>query len=75
MHQWLGRAVTRVLVPEDGHAERVLELLQAAGSAGGNLVTAAQLAASALAYKAEVHMADRDFQRFPGLVCRFPLSE
>lgn len=73
LRRWLDRAVTRMLVPEDGHAERVLELLQAAGSAGGNLVTDAQIAALALAYKAEVHTADRDFERFPGLVCRFPL--
>lgn len=70
---WLQRSVTRLLLPDDQHVERVVELLEAAGSAGGNLVTDAAIAALALSYKAEVHTADRDFLRFPGLACRFPL--
>lgn len=72
---WLRRGVTRLLLPDDGHLGRAIELLEGAGSAGGNLVTDAEIAALALAYKGEVHTADRDFQRFAGLACRFPLSE
>lgn len=72
---WLARRVARVLTPGSDHVERVLTLLHAAGSAGGNLVTDAQIAAIAMAYRATVHTADHDFQRFPGLNCRFPLSE
>jgi predicted nucleic acid-binding protein len=52
-----------------------VELLQESGSAGGNLVTDAQIAALALAHNAQVHTADRDFLRFPTLDCRFPLSD
>lgn len=75
IRSWLRRSVTRLLLPEDEHVERTVELLGAAGSAGGNLVTDAQIAALALAYRAEVHTADRDFLRFPGLACRFPLQD
>jgi predicted nucleic acid-binding protein len=38
------------------------------------LVTDAQIAAIAMARRAVVHTADRDFQRFPGLTCRYPLD-
>ncbi len=74
IHSWLARSVSRLLLPEADHAENVLRLLQTAGSAGGNLVTDAQIAALAIAYKAEVHTADGDFRRFPGLECQFPLE-
>lgn len=75
VRSWLARGVTRVLLPEADHAERVVALLQAAGSAGGNLVTDAQIAALALAYKAELHTADSDFRRFPDLSCSYPLKD
>ncbi len=39
----------------------------------GNLVTEAQIADLAQAHRAVVHTADRDFMRFPGLSCRYPL--
>ena len=70
---WCTRRITRNLVPGEGHHSAVLDLLRAAGSTGGNLVTDAQIAAIALAYRGEVHTADQDFRRFPGLKCRFPL--
>jgi uncharacterized protein len=73
IRSWLQRSVTRLLLPDDEHFERAVELLEAAGT-GGNLVTDAQIAALALAYRAEVHTADRDFLRFPGLACRFPID-
>ena len=75
VRSWLGRRVTRVLHPDSAHVERVLELLKEAASAGGNLVTDAQVAALALAHKGTVHTADHDFERFMGLECRFPLEE
>jgi hypothetical protein len=71
---WLARRVVRVLQPDPGHALEVLTLLEQAGSAGGNLVTDAQIAALALAHKARVHTADRDFLRFTNLQCVFPLD-
>jgi hypothetical protein len=74
IQSWLKREVVLVLLPEEDHVSRAIALLQAAGSAGGNLVTDAQIAALAISYKAEVHTADRDFLRFPGLTCRFPLE-
>ena len=67
------RQVTRVLYPGPRHVHDAPELLAAAGSHGGNLVTGARIAGPAIAHRAEVHAADRDFQRFPGLDCRFPL--
>lgn len=71
---WTSRRVVRMLLPDVDHAERVCTLLESARSAGGNLVTDAQIAALALQHDAEVHTADRDFMRFAGLRCRFPLS-
>ena len=71
---WLSRQVTRVLQPDAAHVQQVLDLLQQASSAGGNLVTDAQVAALAIAHRATVHTADHDFARFPGLDCRFPLD-
>jgi predicted nucleic acid-binding protein len=71
---WLDRQVTRVLVPATDHVPQVLNLLVAAGSAGANLVTDAQVAAMAIAYGATVHTADRDFMRFPGLRSSYPLA-
>lgn len=73
MQSWSARRVTCTLLPDEAHHTRVLDLLRAAGSAGANLVTDAQITALAIAYRAEVHTADQDFRRFPGLECRFPL--
>ena len=72
--QWMDLSVTRVLTPSRSHTSDVLDLLQAAGSAGGNLTTDAQIAATAIAHNATVHTADRDFMRFPVLKCHFPLA-
>jgi toxin-antitoxin system PIN domain toxin len=71
---WLARRITQVLQPDADHVDRVLSLLAAAHSAGGNLVTDAQIAAHAMAYRAVVHTADRDFLRFPELTCYYPLG-
>lgn len=71
---WLERSVARVLRPPLDHVAQTLELLREAGAAGPNLVTDAQVAAIAMAHKATVHTADRDFMRFRGLECMFPLE-
>lgn len=71
---WLERRITHVLYPDANHVERVLSLLTASASAGGNLVTDAQIASLAMAHRAVVHTADRDFLRFPQLICRYPLD-
>lgn len=75
IRSWVKRGVSRMLLPESDHVEQTVKLLHAAASAGGNLVTDAQIAALAIAYNAEVHTTDRDFLRFPALVCRFPLTD
>lgn len=75
VQSWLARRAVRLLLPDVDHVARVIELLGSAGSAGGNLVTDAQIAALALQHGAEVHTADRDFMRFRSLRCRFPLDD
>ncbi len=74
VQSWYDRQITRTLYPSARHTHHVLELLTASGSAGGNMVTDAQIAALAIEHQAEVHTADHDFRRFPGLDCRFPLE-
>lgn len=71
---WLSRQVIRILQPDAVHIQQVLRLLEAASSAGGNLVTDAQVAALAIAHGGTVHTADHDFARFPALDCHFPLN-
>ena len=41
---------------------------------GGNIVTDAQTATAAIRLKSTVHSADSDFERFPGLKWKNPLS-
>lgn len=74
LRSWLARHVSRVLDPPADHIEQVIGLLEAAGGTAGNLVTDAQIAALAQTYRAVIHTTDRDFLRFPGLDCHFPLD-
>lgn len=74
MRAWLARRVSQVLDPPPDHTQQVLGLLEAAGGTAGNLVTDAQIAALAQSVRAVVHTADRDFLRFPGVRCHFPLQ-
>lgn len=71
---WLARQVIRVLQPDADHVSQALSLLREAASAGGNLVTDAQVAALAMSHRGTVHTADHDFGRFAGLDCHFPLE-
>jgi hypothetical protein len=73
--RWINRRVTRVLAPDANHVQQVIQLLSEARSAGGNLVTDAQVAAIAIAHDATVHTADRDFMRFRRLSTRYPLDK
>lgn len=74
IRSWRGRRVSQILEPPLGHIDDVVALLEAAGGTAGNLVTDAQIAAFAQAYRAVVHTADRDFLRFPDIRCYFPLN-
>jgi toxin-antitoxin system PIN domain toxin len=66
VRSWLSRKQVRLhdMLPED--VETALTLLESAGTAG-NLTTDAQIAAVARRLDAEVHTADLDFGRFPGV--------
>ena len=66
IRSWLAQPNVQLILPGDGHTERVLDLLQQTGTAG-NLVTDAQLAALAIEQHAILHTADADFLRFPGV--------
>ncbi len=72
---WLDRKVTRILGESPTHFQQVALLLEDAASAGGNLVTDAQIAAIAIAHHGTVHTADRDFMRFKSLASYYPLDE
>ena len=75
LHAWFDRRIVRLLHEGQTHVADVVGLLTAAGSSGGNLVIDAQIAALAIAHNATVHTADRDFARFRGLKCKFPLDD
>ena len=70
---WLVRPVVRLLEPAPDHVEGVLGLLEALGTAG-NLVTDAQIAATAIEYDAVLHTADADFLRFQSLRWLNPIT-
>ena len=72
--EWMDQSVTRMMTPGPSHALDVVRLLKAAGSAGANLTTDAQIAATAIGHNATVHTTDRDFMRFEGLKCHYPLG-
>jgi len=74
VNTWKNRSVTQILIPGNEYIDTARELLEAAGSAGANLVTDAQIAALSLQYKAVVHTADYDFLRFPKVRTKFPLN-
>lgn len=55
------------------HTNRVIELVQSAGTQG-NLITDAQIAAIAIEHHAVLCTNDSDFRRFPGLRTANPLA-
>lgn len=74
VRSWMARRVCQMLQTSGDHVTRVIDLLEAAGGTAGNLVTDAQIGALAIAYRAVVHTADRDFLRFQDVRCHFPLD-
>ena len=70
---WLDRPNVWVPVPTERHRS-ILEPLLKTGHATGNHVPDAHLAALAIEWGLELHSADRDFARYPGLRWRDPLA-
>lgn len=66
LRSWIGLPVVQLLQPGPRHVELALRWLEDLGT-GGSLTTDAQIAAIATEHRAEVHTADSDFARFPGL--------
>jgi toxin-antitoxin system PIN domain toxin len=73
VRSWVACSNVQIILPSDGHLDRVLDLLQQLGAAG-NLVADAHLAALAIEYDAVLHTTDADFVRFPGLRWFNPLT-
>ena len=73
VRSWLARPYLSILHPGDRHADVLLALLEALGTAG-SLTTDAHLAALAIEYQAELHSTDADFRRFVGLRWLNPLT-
>lgn len=71
---WLARPHVVELDGGPGFFGAVLDLLQAAGTAG-KLVTDAQIAATAIAHGGTVFSNDSGFRRFPGLRVVNPLDD
>ena len=72
VRSWLEMPSTHLLPQEESDVIRALDWLVLQG-VGGNLTTDAQIAATALRTRAEVHTADADFSRFPGVKWVNPL--
>ena len=69
---WLAAPTTELLSVARADVDQALAWLTEAGS-GGNLTTDAQIAAVARRCRAQVHTADTDFARFPGVRWKNPL--
>jgi hypothetical protein len=69
---WLEQPNSTLVNPTDRHLAVLQELLAPLGTAG-NLATDGHLAALAIEHGAEIHSADTDFARFPGLRWTNPL--
>ena len=71
--EWPSLAHVHLVVPAEGHFDRLRGLLESLGSAG-NLTTDAHLAALAIERGYTLCSTDNDFGRFPGLSWRNPLA-
>ena len=74
VNEWFSYSHIVPIDPGPAHLALFRQNLAVSGS-GPNLVPDAHIAAIAMEYDAEVHSADRDFGRFPGLRWRNPLSQ
>lgn len=70
---WLAQPNAVPVNPTDRHLSVLKDLLEPIGTAG-NLTTDAHLAALAVEHGAEIHSADSDFARFPGVTWVNPLA-
>ncbi len=71
---WLSHPATRVLLPAEDHAVKVLDLMERAGTSG-ILTSDASLAVYAIEHRATLCSNDADFARFPGLAWQNPLHK
>lgn len=74
VHEWLQQPYVSLVAPGQGHWPIFRSLIKSVGTAG-NLTSDTHLAALALEYGCEIHSADYDFQRFPGLTHVNPVAE
>ncbi len=72
-HGWLERSNVWIPLPTERHPG-ILGLLLVEAKASGNHTTDAHLAALAIEWGLQLHTADRDFSRYPGLRWRDPLA-
>ena len=72
LNDWLTMEHVIAIEPGPNHLDIFTRHVRITGT-GGNLVTDAHIAAIAIEYDAEVHSADSDFGRFPGLRWHNPL--
>lgn len=70
---WLAQPVAGILEPGERHWE-ILRQFARAGQASGPLLLDAALAAIAIEHGATLCTTDRDFARFPGLICLNPIA-
>jgi uncharacterized protein len=70
---WLERPAVRFALPGPRHLDHAFRLLREVGTAR-DLTTDVQLAAFAIEHNGEVHSADTDFARIPGLRWVNPLE-
>ena len=73
VESWLARPQVELLQPGKRTLQIAFDLLRAVGT-GADLTTDVQIAAFAIENQAELHSADTDFGRFPGLRWVNPLA-
>lgn len=70
---WIAQPAATLVAPSERHTRVLRDLLGHVGTAG-NLTSDAHLAAIAIEHGAAIVSCDRDFTRFPGLVCVDPTA-
>ncbi|MEQ1860190.1 MAG: type II toxin-antitoxin system VapC family toxin [Chthoniobacteraceae bacterium] len=74
VQSWLNQSCVRIIQPTDGHWAIFQQMLRS-GSAVGNLVTDAHLAALAVEHNCVLQSTDADFSRFRGLKWKNPIGK